>query len=43
MCKEGYEKNAIAKAINRDKSVVYRELNRNCDKRSGLYHHDLAQ
>lgn len=43
MCKEGHEKNAIAKAINRDKSVVYRELNRNCDKRSGLYHHDLAQ
>jgi len=43
MCKEGYKKSAIAKAINRDKSVVSRELNRNCDKRSGLYHHDLAQ
>ena len=43
MCKEGYNKSAIAKAINRDKSVVYRELQRNCDKRSGVYHHDQAQ
>lgn len=43
MCKEGYKKSAIAQAIKRDKSVVYRELNRNCDKRSGVYHHDLAQ
>ena len=43
MCKEGYKKSAIAQAINKHKSVVGRELQRNCDKRSGLYHHDLAQ
>lgn len=43
MCKEGYNKSAIAKAINKHKSVVYRELDRNCDKRSGVYRHDLAQ
>lgn len=33
----------IAKAIGKDKSVVSRELKRNCDKRSGRYNYDLAQ
>ena len=33
----------IAEAIGKDKSVVSRELKRNCDKRSGLYNYDLAQ
>ena len=43
MCNQGYKKSAIAIAINKHKSVVSRELKRNCDKRSGIYHHDLAQ
>lgn len=33
----------IALTIGKDKSVVSRELNRNCDARSGKYHYDLAQ
>lgn len=34
---------AIAKAIGVNKSTVYREINRNCDGRSGNYIMDLAQ
>jgi IS30 family transposase len=41
--KENYSQSAIAKRINRDKSVVYRELQRNCDKRNGSYRASLAQ
>lgn len=33
----------IAKAISKHKSVVSREIKRNCDKRSGKYAHQLAQ
>ena len=43
MFNRGYKKIDIAKAIQRDKSVVSREISRNCDGRSGHYNHDLAQ
>ncbi|MEI7501144.1 MAG: IS30 family transposase [Bacteroidota bacterium] len=33
----------IAEAIDKDKSIVSRELKRNCDKRNGFYNADLAQ
>ena len=33
----------IAKAIGKHKSVISREIKRNCDQRSGLYKSDLAQ
>ncbi len=33
----------IAIELNKDKSTIYRELNRNCDKRSGKYIPKLAQ
>jgi len=33
----------IAIAVNKDKSTIYRELSRNCDKRSGNYAPKLAQ
>lgn len=42
MLKNGYKKKDIAIAIGKDKSVISRELRRNCDKRSGTYSHDLA-
>lgn len=42
MLKQGYKQIEIAKAINKDKSVISREVKRNCDKRSGAYRHDLA-
>ena len=35
MYNRGYKQIDIAKAIRKDKSVVGRELKRNCDKRSG--------
>jgi len=38
-----YRLKEIAQTIGKDKSVVSRELKRNCDKRSGLYNYDLAQ
>ena len=34
---------AIAKVIGKHKSVVSREIRRNCDRRSGAYSNDLAQ
>ena len=37
-----YKQKEIALAIGKDKSVVSRELRRNCDKRSGKYNSDLA-
>jgi len=39
----GCTQSLIAKTINKDKSVVSRELKRNSDGRSGEYRHDLAQ
>lgn len=43
MKKQNYKQKDIAIAIGKDKSVVSRELKRNCDKRSGSYKSDLAQ
>jgi len=40
---EGLSQSAIAQRIGRDKSVVSRELKRNCDKRSGKYKAELAE
>lgn len=40
---QNYSKPEIASVIGKDKSVVYREITRNCDKRSGVYQSDLAQ
>lgn len=38
----GYRQKDIAKAIGKDKSVISRELKRNCDGRSGEYRYKLA-
>ena len=43
MKEQGYSQNDIAKAINKDKSTVSRELRRNGDQRNGKYTSDLAQ
>ena len=43
MKKQGYNQTEIALTIEKDKSVISRELNRNCDKRSNNYDADLAQ
>ena len=43
MLKTGYSPSEIAKTIEKDKSVVSRELKRNSDARSGEYRSDLAQ
>lgn len=43
MLKAGYSITDIGLTIERDKSVVSREIKRNADKRSGEYRHDLAQ
>ena len=40
---KGAAQTYIAKIINKDKSVVCREIRRNKDKRSGIYNSDLAQ
>lgn len=42
MKKQGYKQKNIALTIEKDKSVVSRELKRNCDKRSKKYEADLA-
>lgn len=42
MLENGYKQIEIATIINKDKSVVSREIKRNRDKRSGKYKHDLA-
>jgi len=42
LCKENYSQTAIAKRIGKDKSVVCRELKRNCDGRNSTYKADLA-
>lgn len=41
--KQGYTQVDIARALERDNSVVSRELKRNCNRRSGTYRHELAQ
>lgn len=43
MFKAGHKQIDIAQAIGKDKSVVSREIKRNCDGRSGAYRSDLAQ
>jgi len=43
MREKKYTQSEIALTIGKDKSVVSRELKRNCDKRSGSYNSDLAQ
>lgn len=43
MKNSGHSQKAIAAAIEKDKSVVSRELRRNCDARSGAYRWDLAE
>lgn len=43
LLKQGYKQVEIAKIIDRDRSVVCREIKRNCDKRSGEYRFELAQ
>lgn len=43
MMQQGCSQKAIAMAIGKDKSVVSRELRRNCDRRSGGYSAELAQ
>lgn len=43
MKKQGYNQKEISKAIGKDKSVISRELKRNCDQRSGNYDNELAQ
>lgn len=40
---QGYSQKDISSAIGKDKSVVSRELKRNCDKRNGRYDYDLAE
>ena len=42
MLENGYKQIEIAVIINKDKSVVSREIKRNKDKRSGKYRYDLA-
>ena len=43
MIQQGKSLSEIAKVIGKDKSVVSRELRRNCDKRNGTYDYRLAQ
>ena len=42
MLKEGYKQVQVAKAIEKNKSVVSRELKRNSDARNNVYKHELA-
>lgn len=42
MLQSGFNQSEIARVINKDKSVVSRELRRNADARSGVYRDDLA-
>ncbi len=42
LLKEGLNQSLIAKRLSRDKSVIQREIKRNCDLRSGEYKADLA-
>lgn len=42
MKQQGFKNNQIANIIDKDKSVISRELKRNCDKRSEQYRAELA-
>lgn len=42
MLQQGYRQSAIAMAIEKDKSVISREVKRNCDNRNGEYRYTLA-
>ena len=42
MLQNGYPQSEIARVINKNKSVVSREIRRNADARSGQYRDDLA-
>ena len=43
MLEQGYSQQDISTAIKKDKSVVSREISRNCNQRTGKYNHELAQ
>lgn len=43
LLEQGFSQSYIAKEINRDKSVVSRELKRNSDRRNGVYKAQLAE
>jgi len=43
MHNSGHSQKDTAKAIEKDKSVVSRELQGNCDRRNGQYRHELTQ
>jgi IS30 family transposase len=43
LLKENFTQKQIAERLNKDKSVICREIQRNCDQRSGEYKADLAQ
>ena len=43
MLEQGYSRKEICKVIGKDKSVISRELKRNCDQRNGKYTSKLAQ
>lgn len=43
LLEQNFSKSQIALLIKKDKSVLTRELKRNCDLRSGKYYYDLAQ
>ena len=40
---QNYSKTEIASSLGKHKTVIYREIQKNCDKRSGAYLGDLAQ
>ncbi len=42
MLSQGYNQSKIAETIDKDKSVISREIKRNSEGRSGEYRHDLA-
>lgn len=43
MLQAGYSQTSVAEALSRSKSVISREIARNCDGRSKVYNADLAQ
>ena len=42
MLKQGHKQKEIALAIDKNESVISREIKRNCDERNGVYRSDLA-
>jgi len=43
MLQAGFERKVVCEKTGRDKSVLSREIRRNCDKRNGVYNAGLAQ